>query len=65
MLVRAVEVYSEMFYWCFVREVVPRAVREQQDRDYFWGKCLKHWPEPPFLAVVLLWVCSSLHLKVG
>jgi len=62
-LVRTVKIYSKMLCWCFINEAVRRAVTEQQDGDCHWGKCLKYWPEPPLLAVVLLWL--DLRPRVG
>lgn len=65
MLVRTVKIYSKMLSWRFLREVVPRAVTGQQDGGCYWDKCLKYWPEPPLLAVVLLWLGLLLSAPQG
>lgn len=55
-LVRTVRIYSKTFSWCFIREVVTRAVTEQQGGDCCWSKWLKYWPEPPLLVAMLFWL---------
>ena len=64
-LVRTVKIYSKVLSWHFIREVVPKAVTEQQDGGCCWGKCLKYWPEPPLLVVVLLWLGLLLSAPKG
>lgn len=65
-LVRTVKIYSEMLSWLFIREIiVPTAVMEQQDGGCYWGKYLKYWPEPPLLALVLLWLGLILSAPNG
>lgn len=55
-LVRTVRIYSKTLSWCFMRETVIRAVTEQQGGDCCWGRWLKHWPGPPLLVEMLLWL---------